>query len=204
MPLGVESSHVARDFAQRFVGVIVVTKPIDQIEDCKAAHPLNILIFSRIKENIVDLQRVFHTIQCLVDPLGFILMDTPNIPFARGTHIYHPYCFSPTTLKRLFGCHGISIVKIISTGRPSSILLPKYVTLLARRETEKSAQCSKSIPSARMAGPCIALGRSWRGLIETTPLNWIDSIIASNRFRLRHAETDRLKTLLATRCVSAN
>ena len=55
--LGVEPSHAAREFAQRAVGVDVVAETIDQLEDCNLLQSLDMLIFSHVMENIVDLER---------------------------------------------------------------------------------------------------------------------------------------------------
>ena len=149
---------------------------------------IDLIVFSHVMENIVDLDIVFAAIDRWLAPNGVVLMETPNSTVQNSTHIYHPYCFSRASLQRLYRGHGYEILSIRSTGRPSSVLIPRYLTLTARRNTEVAAPGTRTYKSGGRR-----LGHCWRRTIRGTPLKYVDSMLTG----LLYAPSDAVKRCAA-------
>ena len=115
---------------------------------------------------------------------GVVLMETPNSTVQNSTHIYHPYCFSRASLQRLYRGHGYEILSIRPTGRPSPVLIPRYLTLTARRNTEIAAPGTRTYESGGRR-----LGHCWRRTIRGMPLKNVDSMLTG----LLYAPSDAVK-----------
>ncbi len=174
---GVEPSGLAAGFAQTLGGVEIIASTIDQLSEMEpgADQKMDVILFSHVMENVVDLNKVFKAIDRWLAPDGVVLMETPNSTVQNSTHIYHPYCFSQDSLRRLYGGNGFEIVSLRASGRPSSTLLPRYLTLVARRGTG-GKQTSRSGPNS---GFDRRLGHGWRQAIKRTPLVLVDRILTS-------------------------
>ncbi|MDP6691504.1 MAG: class I SAM-dependent methyltransferase [Alphaproteobacteria bacterium] len=174
-PFGVEPSEMAAGFAKTLGDVEIIAPTIDQLGET-APGPggeMDVILFSHVMENVVDLNRVFAAIDRWLAPNGVVLMETPNSTVQNSTHIYHPYCFSQDSLRQLFGGHGFEIVSLRASGRPSSALIPRYLTLVAKR------RAAEKQPAAN--GPHSGLdrrfGHGWRQTVKRTPLKFVDRIL---------------------------
>ena len=180
---GVEPSELAADFAKTLGGVNILAPTIEQLNeagpqsDDQSGGQMDLILFSHVMENVVDLNIVFQAIEKWLAPGGVVLMETPNSTVQNSTHIYHPYCFSRTSLRRLYGKHGFEIVSLRASGRPSSALIPRYLTLVARRGGT-TGTAAKSATSANIhEGLDRRIGHGWRQTIKRTPLKYLDRIL---------------------------
>ena len=114
-------------------------------------------------------------------------METPNSTVQNSTHIYHPYCFSQDSLRRLFEGHGFEIVSLRASGRPSSALIPRYLTLVAKRGASEK-QLTTTGPNG---GFDRRLGHGWRQAVQRTPLRYVDHILAGLFYALDDAAKQR-------------
>lgn len=175
---GVEPSEMAAKFASTLGGVQVIAPTIDQLSETEPGpgEQMDMFLFSHVMENVVDLEKVFAAIDRWLAPDGIVLMETPNSTVQNSTHIYHPYCFSRASLRQLFGGHGYEIISLRASGRPSSTLIPRYLTLVARRKTGASEIKPMNGPNT---GLDRRIGHGWRRAIKDTPLVHIDRILTS-------------------------
>jgi len=171
---GVEPSELAAGFANSLGGVKVIASTIEQLGEMEpgADERMDMILFSHVMENVVDLNKVFAAIDRWLAPGGVVLMETPNSTVQNSTHIYHPYCFSRASLTQLYGGHGFEIVSLRASGRPSSALIPRYLTLVARRK--EGAIAPRTNPNN---GLDRRLGHGWRRAIKRTPLKFVDRLL---------------------------
>ena len=111
---GVEPSVLAAEFASTLGGVQVIASNIEQLNETipEPEERIDLILFSHVMENVVDLDIVFAAIDRWLAPNGVVLMETPNSTVQNSTHIYHPYCFSRASLQQLYGSHGYEILSL--------------------------------------------------------------------------------------------
>jgi SAM-dependent methyltransferase len=208
---GVEPSELAAGFAKTLCGVKILAPTIEKLNeagprsnvqsDDQSGGQMDLILFSHVMENVVDLNIVFQVIEKWLAPGGVVLMETPNSTVQNSTHIYHPYCFSRTSLRRLYGKHGFEIISLRASGRPSSALIPRYLTLVARRRNTTGTAANTAANTATGAningGLDRRIGHGWRQTIKRTPLKYLDRILTRILYapdraaRLRAAELAR-------------
>jgi len=149
---------------------------------------------------VVDLNKVFKAVDRWLAPGGVVLMETPNSTVQNSTHIYHPYCFSQASLRQLFGGHDFEIVSLRASGRPSSTLIPRYLTLLAKR----GADGGQATPSGPNGGFDRRLGHGWREAVKRTPLVLVDRILTSLLYAPGDAAKRRASDLAAAHLAGAH
>ncbi len=188
-PFGVEPSELAAGFAKTLGGVEIIAPTIDRLSETAPGpgEAMDVILFSHVMENVVDLNKVFTAIDRWLTPNGVVLMETPNSTVQNSTHIYHPYCFSQDSLRRLFEGHGFEIVSLRASGRPSSALIPRYLTLVAKRGASEK-QLTTTGPNG---GFDRRLGHGWRQAVQRTPLRYVDHILAGLFYALDDAAKQR-------------
>jgi hypothetical protein len=67
---------------------------------------------------------------------GFLLIEVPNIYCHDSFEVAHMVSFSPHTLSQTLGKAGFSMIRIRTHGEPRSSLLPLYITVLAKPESQ--------------------------------------------------------------------
>jgi len=194
VPLGVEASRVVSEFAGRYTNVEMVAENMDHLAEWEPEDPVDMFIFSHVMENIVDLDKVFHTIYRLLGPRGFVLMDTPNLFFTTSFHIYHPYSFCMRSLNHLFGLHGFEIIRIEATGRPNVVFSPKYLTVLAQKCVERTDAVRDPGPSL-FNGLRIRLGQLWAQVSGRFPMSFIDKKISQHVYQLAPERLKRMEEI---------
>lgn len=194
---GVEPSHSARAFSSVHVGVQSAAESMQDLADWPGIGSVDLVIFSHVLENVVDLDDTLETLRRMLKPDGLILIETPNIYFPRSTHIYHPYCFCYRSLSRLLFKHGFEVVRGQVTGRPSTVLSPKYLTVLGRK-TDKNSLIFETAPTSMLAKLRMQLGFLWYALTARFPLNRLDGIISVRRYQLKQTSTETLEALEAS------
>jgi len=183
---GVEPSELAARFANSLGGVQVIASTVEQLKEMVPGpeDQIDMMLFSHVMENVVDLDLVFAAIDRWLAPKGVVLMETPNSTVQNSTHIYHPYCFSRTSLQQLYGGHGYEILFLRASGRPSSAMIPRYLTLVARRKVGATAP-----KSTTNKGGDRRLGHGWRKTVRGTPLRYVDRMLTE----LLYAPSDAVK-----------
>ncbi len=177
-PFGVEPSELAAGFAKTLGGVEIIASTIEQLSEMEPDQLMDMIMFSHVMENVVDLSTVFRALDRWLAPNGIVLMETPNSTVKNSTHIYHPFCFSRSSLRQLFGRNGYEIISLQASGRPSSALIPRYLTLVARRQA--GAASAKSLPRIDPKSDWVRrLGHGWRQIINRTPLVHLDRVLTS-------------------------
>ena len=157
---GVEPSFIARGFARKR-GVFIIAENMDEMDTI--SYPFDMIICSHVLENIVDLNKAMDTIHRLLRNRGYLLIDTPNIFFQRSLSIYHPYCFCKESITTLLNEHGFEIIALQISGKPKSILLPKYITILAQKGNGKMIP---DVKKGRWFGIKFRLSRLWVNIIR--------------------------------------
>jgi SAM-dependent methyltransferase len=128
---GVEPNHAVRNFASRASGMTMVGESAADLDKWQPATPVDLVIFSHSLENIVDLQSTLAAVHRKVKPCGLLLIETPNTDWMPAMSIYHPYCFSAAALQMLLAQSGFLVTRLSRSGRPSSNILPRYLTVLS-------------------------------------------------------------------------
>jgi SAM-dependent methyltransferase len=171
---GVEPSELAAGFANSLGGVQVIAPTIEQLGEMEPGEGegMDLILFSHVMENVVDLNKVFAAIDRWLSPGGVVLMETPNSTVQNSTHIYHPYCFSRASLTQLYGGNGFEIISLRASGRPSSALIPRYLTLVARRKPGSTSPSTNT-----NSGLDRRLGHGWRQAIKGTPIKYLDRLL---------------------------
>lgn len=187
-PFGVEPSELAAGFARTLGGVEIVAPTIGQLSSSAPAadEKMDMILFSHVMENVVDLKQVFTAIDRWLAPGGIVLMETPNSVVQNSTHIYHPYCFSPASLRQMYGRNGFDIVSLRASGQPSSPMIPRYLTLVARRQSG-----SRSRESMARNWQVRRLGHGWRHAVVRTPLKYVDRALTKLLYAPDAAATQR-------------
>ena len=191
---GVEPNHAARAFATDYAGLESVAENMKGLAKWSGTNSVDLVIFSHVLENVVDLDDTFQTLCRMLKPGSLILIETPNIYFPRGTHIYHPYCFCSRSLSRLLARYGFEVVRGQVTGRPSTVLSPKYLTILGRK-TDKPSLILEDSSTPILAKLRMQLGFFWYSLAARLPLKGLDKIISARYYRLNPSLRQALREL---------
>ncbi|MEE9159986.1 MAG: class I SAM-dependent methyltransferase [Gammaproteobacteria bacterium] len=198
---GVEPNHKARAFSDKYTDVSSVAESMAGLADWDGSGTVDMMVFSHVLENIVDLNATFATIRQVLNPNGHLLIETPNIYLPRATHIYHPYCFCKTSLHALLAAHRFEIEHIETSGAPRTVMSPQYITVLARpikTDKKQKLRYSHLFPEDEMR-----LGHIWFAIAARHPLKLIDALISRRRYELDQAAEDRLAALKATATVNS-
>ena len=96
-------------------------------------------------EKKFDLITIIHVLEHLPDPVeyliklkdrwlkssGILLIEVPNLYAHNSFEVAHLSSFSQFTLEQTLGKAGFNIKTLLKHGRPRSLLIPLYITLLA-------------------------------------------------------------------------
>ena len=194
---GVEPSHAARSFARDVVGIQTPVETMQALGQWEPHRPLDLMVFSHVMENLVDLDDAFATIRRLLGPGGLVLMDTPNLLYQPGISFYHPHVFCGASLRTLYRRHGFKILGMTASGRAKSLLLPRYLTILARKLEVLPSFTPSDADHLLLAGTRRRWGHFLRlNLFPSTPLFAWDQQLASRYYR-RPAHEARIGELAA-------
>lgn len=128
---GVEPNNAARDFASRASGMTMVAKTAQGLDEWKTGVPVDLVIFSHVLENIIDPRNALKAVHRKLKTGGLLLIETPDGETRPSMSIYHPYCYSSTALQALLTECGFAVLQEFRTGRPTSLVLPIYLTIVA-------------------------------------------------------------------------
>jgi hypothetical protein len=75
-----------------------------------------------------------HLRETLLAPDGLLLIEVPNLYAHNSFEVAHLAAFSAHTLQETVRKAGFSVQLLVQHGQPRSVVLPLYLTLLARPE----------------------------------------------------------------------
>jgi SAM-dependent methyltransferase len=175
---GVEPNHAARDFAARASGMSMVAETAAGLDAWQRDVPVDLAIFSHVLENIIDPRSALTAVHRKLKPGGLLLIETPNIDWQPSMSIYHPYCFSASALQLLLEQSGFRIVHVRKSGRPSSRILPRYLTILA----EAVAATRAAAPPRRVLSTGSVKARHRLVKLFKSPIGGVEYVLATRRF----------------------
>ena len=115
-------------------GVELLANNVEALAALDLEEPMDMILNSHVLENIVDLGFVMDTYRRSLRDGGWLLIDTPNVFIQRSLGFVHPYVFCETSIRTLLALNGFKVVALGKSGRGKSVLLPRYITVLARKE----------------------------------------------------------------------
>jgi len=180
--LGIEPNDFVRKFSEKYNNVNIIAKKMEDLANWEGLESIDLIIFSHVLENIVDLNTIFAIIRDVLSPKGRVLIETPNIYFPHATHIYHPYSFCKASIRVLLERNGFELDAISTSGEPSTVMSPKYLTVLAHKAA-RGYETPSGI-SRLFAFEKMLLGHLWYGIAAKFPLRDIDDIITKRKYRL--------------------
>ena len=153
---GVEPNHAVRDFASRASGMTMVAESAADLDKWQPGAPVDLVIFSHSLENIVDLRSTLAAVHRKVKPGGLLLIETPDTDWMPSMSIYHPCCFSAAALRLLLAQSGFRVTQVRRSGRPSSNIVPRYLTVLSEAVP---APLPQKAPPRRVGSTALAKAR---------------------------------------------
>jgi 2-polyprenyl-3-methyl-5-hydroxy-6-metoxy-1,4-benzoquinol methylase len=102
------------------------------------------------REGAFDLITMAHALEHLADPIstlrdlkarwlspeGYLLVEIPNLYGHHALELAHLTAFSSATLKLLLQQAGFETLRVQTHGKPRSLLIPLYITALAKAGTD--------------------------------------------------------------------
>ncbi len=129
-PYGIEPGEAHRAHA-REEGLTVYTNMAELEEQETARYDL--ISMSHVLEHLPDaVGYLKHMREKLLDPIGWLLVEIPNLYAHDSFEPAHLVAYSPHTLRQTLEKAGFDVVCLEAHGRPRSDLLPLYITVLAR------------------------------------------------------------------------
>lgn len=193
--LGVEPSHAACEFATTYTDVKIVAQNMDQLNEWRPNQPVDMILFSHVLENIVNLDIAFSTIRRILSQNGLLLIDTINMIYQEAISIFHPYSFCEKSLSILCKKYGFEIVGLQKSGRAKDVLAPRYLTILAQKKKMERKPNWKDIRKERFFETKLYLGRLWRNLLLFKPIKTLDRKIHTMLYPPSEYNVQTLKRL---------
>jgi 2-polyprenyl-3-methyl-5-hydroxy-6-metoxy-1,4-benzoquinol methylase len=128
--VGVELDEVHRAYAQSH-GINAYPSLVDLPGELEKAFDLVSLI--HVLEHLPDPVGTLVELRTRwMSPEGWLVLEVPNLYCHDSFEVAHLTSFSPATLTQAVRRAGFQIVHLFKHGQPRSIVLPLYLTLLAR------------------------------------------------------------------------
>ena len=129
-PIGVEPGEAHRIYA-RNEGLVVYAS-IEELEMNRQAS-FDLVSLSHVLEHLPNPIVYLESLRkSLLAPDGWLLLEVPNLYAHDSFEVAHLFAFSPHTLREVICRSGFEIVKFEKHGRPTSAILPLYLTALCR------------------------------------------------------------------------
>jgi len=140
----VEPSEMARQYMSETLGVTLAARSFEEIgglDDFKGKT--NLVVCSHVLENTIDPIDNLRNIRNLLSPQGIVYIDTCNLYYNNAINPYHPYVFSPETLRSILLDAGLEPVYMEHEAHPArvsrvgDIQKAKYLAVVARKGESK-------------------------------------------------------------------
>jgi len=124
---GVEPGNAYREYAAQSGARMVAG-----LDDLKGEQ-FDLISMSHVLEHLPNpVGYLAHLRTTFLQPLGWLLIEVPNLYCHDSFEVAHLSSFSATTLRQTLEKAGYEIALLEAHGRPRSDLLPFYLTVLAR------------------------------------------------------------------------
>jgi 2-polyprenyl-3-methyl-5-hydroxy-6-metoxy-1,4-benzoquinol methylase len=128
--VGVEPGQAYREFAQHQGLKIYAT--LDELKQ-SGENRFDLVSLAHVLEHLPDpVSYLAFLRQELLDEQGWLLIEVPNLYAHDSFEIAHLAAYSSHTLEQAVQKGGFQVVRRIVHGKPRSLILPLYITLLAR------------------------------------------------------------------------
>lgn len=150
LDIGCSTGKLLEQFRGEFDCRSVGIEPGDEyrnyaLDQGNTVHP-SIESLSLSEERDFDLISMVHVLEHISDPVqylinlreeylmpsGFLLIEVPNLFAHDSFEIAHLFSFSANTLSMILKKAGFEIIALRKHGEPRSVLIPLYITVLAR------------------------------------------------------------------------
>ena len=113
----------------------------DSLESKGAWQPTDVV---RLVDQIAGALTTAHR---LLQPGGYVYIDTSNFVYYNAVNPYHPYIFSPETLEALLSECGFTVVDREHEPAPAEVVAPPnpYLTFMARPGTSRFVRRHRSV-----------------------------------------------------------
>lgn len=167
--IGIEPGDAYRNYA---AGRELRVYPELASLEAKHERAFDLVSMSHVLEHIPDpLEYLIYLRERWITPDGTILIEVPNLYGHQSFELAHLYAYTAATLKELLHQAGFGILRMRIHGRPRSLLIPLYLTVLARSRSEN---LSPRRIRSRSFGVQFRrrLGMIWRRLASTYFSRW--------------------------------
>ncbi len=167
--IGVEPGDAYREYASK--QDLQVYKDLESLESL-GEPAFDLVSMSHVLEHLPDpLGYLIRLRERWINPQGWILIEVPNLYGHQSFELAHLYAYTPATLKAILGQAGFEVRRIRSHGRPRSLLIPLYLTVLARSRPDASTprRIRSSSSAVRMRR---RLGMVWRRMATRFLSRW--------------------------------
>ena len=128
--MGIEPGQAYRDYAQS-QGLAVY--PTLEALEAEGPEPFDLVSMAHVLEHLPDpVGYLAHLRKNILAPGGLLLIEVPNLYAHNSFEVAHMAAFSPHTLRETVRKAGFSVQLLVRHGQPRSVVLPLYLTLLAK------------------------------------------------------------------------
>jgi len=129
-PFGVEPGGSYRRYAQD--QGMEVFPSLDALQQANGSR-FDLITMAHVMEHLPDpVAYLIDLREEYLAPGGWLLLEVPNLYAHDSFEVAHLFAFSAHTLKQLVQRAGFEVVALKKHGLPRSLVLPLYITLLAR------------------------------------------------------------------------
>ncbi len=122
--MAVEPSSMTASRIKDIHGFPVVARTIEELAHLKNLNgQFDLITLSHILENTIDPIANLKVLRRLLSPQGKVYIDTCNLYYLNNVNPYHPYIFSPETLKAILGLAGFKIDWTEHMPHPNKVFL---------------------------------------------------------------------------------
>ena len=137
--LAVEPSAIARDHMRDQFDIPLIGNAMEDLAETQDYDgKVDVIIFSHVLENIINPLQALGICHRMLGDTGVVYIDTCNFYYNDAMNPYHPYIFSPETLKALLARAGFETIQVHCDRTPPQEEAPSdlYLKVIARRTAD--------------------------------------------------------------------